>query len=706
MSTQQIGAWKEKRKIALKFPYSQRMVDESRDLGTSTYDRDRKMRTYSLRDAPAIIAFCHKYNLPVTDEVRDIAAEQDSMPDVELHHGGIRVYKGPGKSLPEDIQQSPSGSWIHVPGAEVARVVQWAQEASKVVSPEVLAYAKGQFMREARNYQLGTALSAEPLPITGLTSTPIPEQWVPVHAAKHSRRFILADEQGLGKTIQSLMVSRLTGDEAKRLIIVCPDRLTDTWVDEMEKHFSPGTFTPQIATGQKPKGINEDTDAILIGWSILGHWADTLIAWKPDMIVADEGHYAKSGKVVMRTETVQDVDAQGNIVTKDVKKKVGGSKRSDAIITLLASLDDNDKAMTLTGTPIPNRPNELLPLLQGLQCEGYFGGSMNFKMRYCGAFQKYIGAGRGIRGSGYVWDFSGASNLTELNARLLSSGHYVRRTKQHLVLAGRLPEKIVDGVEFYNRSEPRSPLVVPGDPEVMEDYVKMAYELGGEFLEFARKFAASKGLPLGHSRVIRAIESEGKKRKDHLFQLRRLAGMAGIPEVKKHVQELVDQNEKVLVVAHHREVVDAYTEAFEGATKIQGGMTPKQVRENKALFNSEGFESPVMVLAIEAAKTGHTLCYQPDQTCANVIAAEQPWNPGDDRQVQDRVWRLGQNRVVNVRNIIVKDTVNEDIYNSRMAKEKVIDAATDNLKEELEIDESKSAGKLAVVLAKQALGES
>ena len=165
----------------------------------------------------------------------------------------------------------------------------------------------------------------------------------------------------------------------------------------------------------------------------------------------------------------------------------------------------------------------------------------------------------------------------------------------------------------------------------------------------------------------------------------------------------MDQQEKVLIVAHHREVVDAYCEAFEGSTKIKGGMTPKQIKSNKAKFNSEGFESPVMVLAIEAAKTGHTLCYQPDKKCAHVLNAEQSWNPGDERQVQDRVWRLGQDREVTIRNLIVRNTVSQDIYDGRLSKERVIDAAVDNLRSDFEVDESTGASKLAVSLVKDSL---
>src|SRR5699024_12332150 len=95
-----------------------------------------------------------------------------------------------------------------------------------------------------------------------------------------------------------------------------------------------------------------------------------------------------------------------------------------------------------------------------------------------------------------------------------------------------------------------------------------------------------------------------------------------------------DKNEKIVSVGHHREVTDAYADAFEGAVKIQGAMTTKQNENAKAQFHADEFDDPVLVLAIEAGKTGHTLCKQLDQTCANMLLAESGWNRSDAWQVQ------------------------------------------------------------------------
>ncbi len=62
----------------------------------------------------------------------------------------------------------------------------------------------------------------------------------------------------------------------------------------------------------------------------------------------------------------------------------------------------------LTGTPIVNRPVELFPLISSLD-PAAFGDFFPFAKRYCGA-----------RHNGFGWDFSGASNLDELQDKLRS----------------------------------------------------------------------------------------------------------------------------------------------------------------------------------------------------------------------------------------------------------------------------------------------
>ena len=76
-----------------------------------------------------------------------------------------------------------------------------------------------------------------------------------------------------------------------------------------------------------------------------------------------------------------------------------------------------DHVYALSGTPIPNRPIELWPILHGLGI--YRGGWFDFAARYARLFSAPWGM-----------DASGASNLPELKALMLP--HVLRRKKENI----------------------------------------------------------------------------------------------------------------------------------------------------------------------------------------------------------------------------------------------------------------------------------
>ena len=75
----------------------------------------------------------------------------------------------------------------------------------------------------------------------------------------------------------------------------------------------------------------------------------------------------------------------------------------------------------LTGTPIPNRPIEI-QAVAGYLDEKSFGNRFGFGKRYAGLHKKQVTRNKS------VWDWSGASNLDELQRRLRQS-FMIRRKK-------------------------------------------------------------------------------------------------------------------------------------------------------------------------------------------------------------------------------------------------------------------------------------
>lgn len=614
------------------------------------------------------------------------------------------------------------GYWV-VPYSDVSALVPWADAQGYSVGDEIRDFAKEAWERRlSATVRSVSGDAPEGLPeVEGLTSSPLETQEVVIAAATTAwaaapasrtpkgfpgthRALIVADEPGLGKTLMALSCLRTEGVTANRAVIVCPTSLTENWQSEMNQHFEFQTFLPWVAQSRTPTPIPDECNVVIIGWDVLIDWAQTLIDWKPDAVVADEGHYAKAGKNQMRTkkEPKRDKDGkvvrddQGNVILESVTTKVSGSDRATAVLDLGKAVAKNHGlVLALTGTPILNRPLELLPLLEFVGILPLFGGASAYKDRFCGPAKRNIGNGR------TTTTYTGASHLLELNTRLRSSGHYIRRTKEHLVDAGSLPRKYADGVYAYDYAAEPKPWIIEATPEEMREYEAAVTEQRNFFTERAQEIASKLGSGMNTQRVREKVASEGARHLKRIGELRQAAARLKMRYVIHKVRQLVEDGEKVVIAAHHRDVVDIYAEAFSGL-KIQGDMSVQAVEHAKRLFNeTPTAEHPVLVLSVEAGKTGHTLCKQGlngvGPSCARMVFAEQVWTPGDEAQAQDRIWRIGQDREVWITNALLKDSIDIDVFNQRLRKRRVVNTAIDAVTDEQSEDATarRGAGRIA-----------
>lgn len=640
----------------------------------------------------------------------------------------IHVPGGPASAslrgaVPLATQHSSKGKvpWWECPLPDAAKVVKWADQANVPVDPAVRHYASTLWMAELDAMGLSSATALEDgqacPEVEGLTSTLLSTQEVVILAAtravvkpprvgKKGRALIVADEPGLGKTLIALAALQTKGFISERSLIICPTSLTENWQAEMAQHFELGTFFPWTARTTTPHAIPDETNIVVIGWDILYAWADMLIKWKPTAVVADEAHYAKSGKqqfkekdVVAKGDDGKVIkDDQGNAKVVKEQKVVAGSARASAVLKVgTAVAKSGGLVVALTGTPIVNRPLELEPLLEFVDIVHLVGGGTAFRNRFCDPKRKNVGRSRP------VIDYSGASNLLELNARLTASGHYIRRTKESLVDSGFLQPKYVDGVYCYDHHTRPNPWIITATSQEMQNYLLAENDLGEFFAQQAREFAQQFGYGVSTQRVQAKVVAQAARHLQRITALRQLAAQVKMKYVVAKVNELVAQGERVVIAAHHRDIVDTYADAFSGL-KITGSMSVREVEKAKMLFNSTPLdEHPVMALSIEAGKTGHTLCKQAingvGQACRFMVLAEQIWTPGDEAQVQDRIWRIGQDREVRIVNALLANSIDGAIYGQRCRKRAVVNTAVDAVDLGAKGDEREGAGLLAWSLA-------
>jgi SWI/SNF-related matrix-associated actin-dependent regulator 1 of chromatin subfamily A len=225
------------------------------------------------------------------------------------------------------------------------------------------------------------------------------------------RRFaILGDAMGLGKSPQSICAAAelLRRDPYARVLIAAPAATLPGLAREVAT-WAPGL--PVAVLDAKGKVTAPVAGFVLVAWTSIAKRADELLAG-PRFVafIADEAHRVK------------------NPAAKVTKHALGAWAKVDGAWTRSASIAGHaDRVWALTGTPIPNRPIELQPLLQmagGLR----WAAKAAFGDRYCRRTNRWAPRG---------FDYLGANNLGELGARLRSEGILLRRLPEDV--PGELP---------------------------------------------------------------------------------------------------------------------------------------------------------------------------------------------------------------------------------------------------------------------------
>ena len=315
-------------------------------------------------------------------------------------------------------------------------------------------------------------------------------------------------------------------------------------------------------------------------------------------LVFDESHYAKN---------------------KD-------TKRTKALKSLASSIPASGMVLALTGTPVLNRPIELVSQLEIIGRIEEFGGSWNFRKRYCAA-----------KHNGYGWDFTGTSNADELND-LLRRVCYVRRNKADVLTE--LPAKGRYTVEA---------------------------ELSGQAMKQYRHAEADTLVWLGG-------EGRGSNSAEHLSKittLKRLAGEGKVEAACEWIDTFLDSTDRKLVVfAHHISVVDAIAERY-GNLRVAGKDSAEARQAAVDTFQNDP-EHRVIVLNMKAGGVGLTLT-----AASDVLFVEQGWTPAEHDQAEDRCHRIGQEDNVSAWYLLAEGTIDDDIFALIEKKRVIVDAVTD-----------------------------
>lgn len=245
---------------------------------------------------------------------------------------------------------------------------------------------------------------------------------------------------------------------------------------------------------------------------------------------------------------------------------------------------------------------------------------------------------------GYLWrytcpkatpwgvQFDGARNVKELHAKLVSV--MLRRTKDDVMKD--LPPKTLD--------------VIP---------------LEADAAELAEYNSEEAGI----------AELQGIAAREKLTNLTRTAYAVKEKSLLNWVRCFMESDEKLLLFAWHRDVVDKLFEELKeyNPAKIYGGVNLQQREAEKEKFIQDD-SCRIMICNIQSGGTGVD-GFQ--KVCCNVAFAEFASTSTDMEQAEDRLHRGGQERPVSVYYLIATGTIDEDMAEALDSKKKVLASVLD-----------------------------
>lgn len=393
---------------------------------------------------------------------------------------------------------------------------------------------------------------------------------------------LLADEPRVGKTGASILA--LDFLMARRVLVVTTASGRFNFGREV-REWQAFPREVQVLMGTIGR-VQPQTDVAVVGWSTVGTEEQQahLLDWRPELLVLDESHYAKSFE----------------------------AKRT---VSAMALADAADRTFCLSGTPMPNSPLDLWPMLKTLAPERVSDLTYDqFMDRYCVYRRKFV-AGEWKR------IVKRGKNEVELRQRL--DGLLLRRTQQDVGI--------------------REPI-----------YSTLA--LDGGAVGTAAIRAALAELPEAEEILDAAETGDTKALEHHLGTLRRVTGIAKAHAVAELVKEEIETGkmQRVVLMCWHTGAI----EALKGLLKaynpvVLDGSTPaaKRAAVIEAFQNNR---SQVFIGQIIAAGEAIDLSVSRD-----LIFVEQSFAPKDMKQAALRITNHGQKAQCLVRVAALAGSIDE-----------------------------------------------
>lgn len=421
-------------------------------------------------------------------------------------------------------------------------------------------------------------------------------------------RVLLADEVGLGKTIEAgiIMKELILRGLVKRILILTPASLVLQWHEEMEYKFGE-KFT--IGTNRGDWTI-EDRVIVSIDTAKQERYANRVHQIEYDLLIVDEAHKLKSRSTIVY-----------KFVNKIRKKYV----------------------LMLTATPIHNDLGELYSLVTILK-PGLLGTIRAFNKRFVSKVDKRVPANK--------------SQLRKLLQEVM-----IRNQRRKVTI--KLPPRRA-AVYHMNLTEGEQALY-----DAVTQYVKDEFKRETDSnVRQLSLITLQKELCSCSAAVSKTLEMMANRKdypqvtKQKLKCYVEMADNLPVNRKTRAVLELLDKFDgKFLIYTSYRKTMrylnDHLSQAGHETVLFHGGLNMQQKR---AVIDNFQKKARVMI-STDAGSEGQNL-----QFCSKLINYDLPWNPMKVEQRIGRVHRLGQNEEVHIFNLSVNNTIEANVLDLLASK--------------------------------------
>lgn len=432
-----------------------------------------------------------------------------------------------------------------------------------------------------------------------LRVTPYPYQLEGIAYGLEHRRLIIGDEPGLGKSMQSIGI--VDTADAYPCLVICPSSLKINWQREFGKFAGMSALVLDNATRttwpyllkmgvHHVAIVNYESLRKYFVWDIK---SDERPFRLKDVVFCPQIKMFRS-IIIDESHRVKDPSAQQTIFTKGLS--VG-----------------KEWVILLSGTPVVNRPEDLLSQLSIMGRLQQFGGAARFRANYCTDPKERNAAP--------------AVPLSDLSRRLYECC-MIRREKSKVL--PQLPDKT------------RVDLLV--DISNGGEYALAASDLAAYLREYTE---------CTDREIRRKMRMEALVR---FMTLRRLATVGKVAQAADFIRTFLASGKKLIVFCSLHEVVDELMGMFPGAVTVTG-------RDNAASKQAavDAFQTDpavrLIICSIKAAGVGLTL------TASSAVAfLELPWTYADCLQCEDRAHRIGQKDNVTCYYLLGSGTIDHTVY--------------------------------------------